>query len=105
MCRARRRLIHDLSGSAKNSPRRPRPRKEEEVISVRTTFTAAAKWDGRTWWPAVDIFEEWPDYRVKKRTVKGNNSFESQDEALKEAYGLADNAQEKSGPFSTKTKH
>jgi hypothetical protein len=69
------------------------------------TFTAAAKWDGHKWWPAVDIFEERPGYRVKKRTIKGNNSFESQDEALKEAYGLADQAQEKPGPFLTKTKH
>ena len=75
------------------------------MISVRTTFTAAAKWDGRKWWPAVDIFEERPGYRVKKRTIKGNNSFESQDEALKEAYGLADKAQEKPGSFLTKTKH
>jgi hypothetical protein len=64
------------------------------VIKVRTTFKATAKWDGRKWWPAVDIFEERPGYRVKKRTIKGTASFEGEDEALKEAYRLADEAQE-----------
>jgi hypothetical protein len=45
-------------------------------------YETAPKWDGRRWWPAVDVFDDRPGWRGK-RTIKGDKSFETRDEALK----------------------
>ena len=46
-------------------------------------YEPAPKWNGRKWRAAVDVFDDRPGKRGK-RTIKGNASFETRDEALKQ---------------------
>jgi hypothetical protein len=50
-------------------------------------YEPAPKWNGRRWWAAVDVFDDRPGWR-RKKTIKGNKSFETCDEALKESLRL-----------------
>lgn len=47
-------------------------------------YQSAPKRDGRRWRAAVDVFDDRPG-KHGKATIKGNASFETRDEALKES--------------------
>jgi hypothetical protein len=50
-------------------------------------YEPAPKWDGRKWRTALDVFDDRPG-KHGKTTIKGNVSFETRNEALKESLKL-----------------